>query len=360
MRGLKGALAGVAALGAGVLMMNHDLSAEMTETAETSDHFYAGSFHNSQKKQQPGLKKTLGILGRYLTEKRVDIAPSGALPVMPLSREQLDALSDDEVHVVKLGHSSVLLKVQGAYWLLDPVFSERASPFSFLGPKRFHPTPISIEALPPIERVLISHNHYDHLDKAAVKKLAAKTTEFLVPLGVDASLKKWGVSEEKIRTFDWWQEHQHGETLVVFTPTQHFSGRSLTDGNQTLWGSWVIHTPDTRLYFSGDSGYFDGFQAIGKKYGPFDLTLMETGAYDKDWASVHMTPEESAQAHLDLQGKVMMPIHNGTFDLAFHAWYEPLERVSEAARIRGIALSTPVFGQPVTAKQIPETGAWWR
>ncbi|MCG2835367.1 MBL fold metallo-hydrolase [Photobacterium sp. WH77] len=360
MRICRWALTCAVGIAVGVMIVNNNLSAEMTETAAQSERFYEGTFHNDKHREQPGLMKTLGILTRYITEKRVDVSPSSAVPVQALSRRQLDALSTNAIHVVKLGHSSILLKVKSEYWLLDPVFSERASPFSFLGPKRFHPAPISIDALPPIDKVLISHNHYDHLDKAAIKQLAAKTSQFLVPLGVEGDLKDWGVDEAKILTFGWWQEHQSRDAMIAFTPTQHFSGRGLTDANQTLWGSWVIKTEDTSLYFSGDSGYFDGFKAIGHKYGPFDLTMIETGAYDKDWASVHMTPEESAQAHLDLQGNIMMPIHNGTFDLAFHAWYEPLERIRSVSKERGITLTTPVFGQPMALTQLPVTTAWWR
>ncbi|RYZ80063.1 MAG: hydrolase, partial [Moraxellaceae bacterium] len=298
------------------------------------------------------------------TEPARDKAPLKAIPVEKVSRAQLDALSDDDLHFIKLGHSSILLKVYGEYWLLDPVFSERASPFSFLGPKRFHQAPITIDDLPDIDKVLISHNHYDHLDKSSVKKLAAKTRQFLVPLGVETDLQKWGIASEKITRFDWWQELQTDKALIAFTPAQHFSGRGIGDGNNTLWGSWVIKTAVGSLYFSGDSGYFDGFKQIGAKYGPFDAALIETGAYDNDWADIHMTPEESVQANLDLKGKVMIPVHNGTFDLAFHSWYEPLERVSVAAQQSGVVLLTPIFGQQISMTSMQRHSEvnfkWWR
>jgi L-ascorbate metabolism protein UlaG (beta-lactamase superfamily) len=359
-------LAGSLALtGAGIVMLNANIVASVDATTLTdASRYQDGKFHNVQAFEQPGLLKTLAIAKRYFTEPAVDKVPAKTIPLQPLSRQQLDALPDNDVHFVKLGHSSVLLKVYGEYWLLDPVFSQRASPFSFLGPKRFHQTPISIAELPAIAKVLISHNHYDHLDKASIKLLAAKTAQFLVPLGVEADLQKWGVAAEKIQRFDWWQEQTTDKALIAFTPTQHFSGRGIGDGNTTLWGSWVIKTLAGAVYFSGDSGYFAGFKQIGDKYGPFDISFIETGAYDNDWAHIHMTPEQSVQAHLDVKGRVMVPVHNGTFDLAFHAWYEPLERVSAAARHADASLLTPEFGQAVSMSQLHRSVAqnsfWWQ
>lgn len=345
--------------------MNNEITASTGSiSVQQSARYQNGKFHNEAQFEQPGLMKTLAIAKRYYTEPAVDKVPALPLPLKQISRAELDALPDDSLHFVKLGHSSVLLKVYGEYWLLDPVFSERASPFSFLGPKRFHQAPISLAELPPISKVLISHNHYDHLDKASIKQLAAKTQRFLVPLGVEADLQKWGVPAAKISQFDWWQELTTANALIAFTPTQHFSGRGIGDGNTTLWGSWVIKTAAGSVYFSGDSGYFEGFKQIGTKYGPFDVAFIETGAYDKDWPHIHMTPEQSVQAHLDVDAKVMVPVHNGTFDLAFHAWYEPLERVSNAAAAHAVALYTPQFGQvaSLTAANWYSTGqhAWWR
>ena len=253
----------------------------------------------------------------------------------------------------------MLLKVYGDYWLIDPVFSDRASPFSFVGPQRFQSTPISLQDLPPIAKVLISHNHYDHLDKGAITALASKVEQFLVPQGVEGDLQKWGVDCAKIVNFAWWQELQTDKALLAFTPTQHFSGRGLSDSNQTLWGSWVIKTAEESLYFSGDSGYFDGFKAIGEKYGPFDLTMLENGAYNVDWADIHMLPEEAVQAHIDLRGVTMLPVHNSTFDLSSHPWYEPLERVTAEAAKQQVKLITPLVGEVFTAKQVVVGEQWW-
>ena len=229
-------------------------------------------FKNLKPAKPAGALKMLRVLKRYLTEAKPHAVPDTKLPVNPINTVTLNALPNQGMHFAKLGHSSVLLKIQGEYWLIDPVFSERASPFSFFGPKRFHPTPISVDALPDVDKVLISHNHYDHLDKSAIRKLRDKVGQFLVPLGVEKTLIKWGVEKDKILSFDWWQEMPTEHGLVAFTPTQHFSGRGLSDGNTSLWGSWVIKSKTESVFFSGDSGYFDGFLDIGKTWDTSILT----------------------------------------------------------------------------------------
>lgn len=340
-----------------------------------SAQYSQGKFHNSVHFDSMSLTKMPAILARYITEKRVDVEPKKAIPLQKITSEILAALPDDQMTVFRLGHSSFLLKANGKYWLIDPVFSERASPFSFIGPKRFHQPPITIESLPNIEGVILSHNHYDHLDKSATKALANKVNRFLVPLGVGNELLDWGVDQSQILEFDWWESTIISGIEFTFAPTQHFSGRGLTDGNETLWGSWAIK--DSRaddqknrqensqiddhqsIFYSGDSGYFAGFKEIGERLGPFDLTIIETGAYDKDWPDVHMTPEQSLQTHIDVGGKKMLPAHNGTFDLAFHAWYEPLVKITELAQNNNVDLITPIVGEPVNIKTSQSNIAWW-
>ena len=312
-----------------------------------SPQFHEGQFQNTKPLESMGLSKLPGYIKRLLTEKRVDSQPTQTIPVQTLTRKILYQLPDQRTVLFRLGHSSYLLKISGKFWLIDPVFSEYASPVQFMGPKRFHPTPISIEELPEIEGVLISHNHYDHLDKGAIAVLKAKTKHFYVPLGIGETLVEWGVAVEQIVEMDWWQTHQAGSLELVSTPAQHFSGRSLTDSNATLWCSWVMIHGEEKIFYSGDSGYFDGFRKIGEKFGPFDMSIIETGAYDKDWAEVHMAPEESLQAHIDVKGKRMLPAHNGTFDLAFHAWYEPLDRIEALANEAGETLITPMVGEAI-------------
>ncbi len=317
-----------------------------------------GRFRNAAPRQAMGLSKTLAVFWKFLVDKPANTRPDRAVPVLALSRADLLAAPDQSLW--RLGHSTLLLKLDGAFWLTDPVFAERASPVQFMGPKRFHAPPISIEELPPLKAVILSHDHYDHLDKAAILALAGKTELFLSPLGVGDRLVHWGVDKAKVRQLDWWQEITVGQTRFVATPAQHFSGRSLSDGNRTLWASWVMLGREARVFFSGDTGYFPGFKAIGERFGPFDLTMVETGAYNEDWADIHMLPEQSLQAHLDLRGRHMLPIHNGTFDLSLHGWTEPFERISALASERGVALSTPQIGERI-ALQAPAAGShWWR
>ncbi len=317
-----------------------------------------GRFANHQKASQFELKSLGDSLSRRLERRPGDACPRNPIPVDKLTRKSLLAAADNTVY--RLGHSSMLLKLQGEFWLTDPVFCERAFPVQWAGPKRFHPPPIALRQLPPIKGVLLSHDHYDHLDKSAIGQLAKKVEHFLTPLGVGDLLRDWGVPASKIHQFDWWESGTVDGVQCVATPAQHFSGRGARDSNKRLWCSWTILTDEFRLFFSGDSGYFSGFREIGDHYGPFDLTMIETGAYDRNWKDVHMLPEQSLQAHLDLRGKHMLPIHNGTFDLSIHPWYEPFERVYAAAQQAQVKLATPRMGQAVSLARPPAVNFWWR
>jgi len=307
-------------------------------------------FANTEQDHRPSFSTILTIFKRAMFENRSNIKPDVAL-VQALEKEALAALDDEGLYLIKLGHSSLLLKVYGEYWLIDPVFGERASPVSFAGPKRFEPPAISLQDLPAIDKVFLSHNHYDHLDKGSIEFLARRAALFLVPLGVDQQIMDMGVPAQRIQTFNWWDEQPFAKAKVVFTPTQHFSGRTPWDSNETLWGSWTLLFAEVKVFFSGDSGYFGGFKEIGEKYGPFDITLMENGAYDKNWPAVHMFPEQTVQAHIDLQGKVLIPIHNSTFDLAFHPWDEPLNEVRRISQQKGVSLRLPAFGEIVDLRK---------
>ncbi|CAN7146547.1 MBL fold metallo-hydrolase [Acidovorax sp. LjRoot194] len=329
---------------------------------EQSPQQVDGKFRNAAPRQAPGFAKTMGIMWRFMTDKPADAVPAKPPQVLPLT--QTDLLAAPDLSLWRLGHSTMLLKLQGQFWLTDPVFSERASPFSFMGPKRFHAPPIAIDELPPITGVVLSHDHYDHLDHAAILQLAPKVAHFVTPLGVGDRLIAWGVPAAKVQQFDWWQGTTIAGVKLVATPAQHFSGRTLSDGNRTLWASWVMEagegTGATRLFFSGDTGYFDGFKAIGERFGPFDLTMIETGAYDAQWPDVHMQPEESLQAHLDVKGHHLMPIHNGTFDLAMHVWTDPFDRITALADKAGVPLVAPVMGERLDIRQPALSKQWWR
>uniref|UniRef100_UPI0030F49510 MBL fold metallo-hydrolase n=1 Tax=Paraglaciecola sp. TaxID=1920173 RepID=UPI0030F49510 len=227
------------------------------------------------------------ILWRMLTQKVADKIPPVTLPV-----QKPDLLGSHDI-LVKISHSTVLLRLDGQYVLTDPVFSKRASPVQFVGPKRFHDLPLTIAELPHLAVVLISHDHYDHLDKTSIKALAAKTSMFVVPTGVDQHLRRFGIMADKIVVLDWWQHCTLGSLTFHATPAQHFSGRGLFDKNNTTWASFVIESVKRRIFFSGDSGYFNGFAEIGKRFGGFDLSMIETGAYDEMWPDIHMQPEQS-------------------------------------------------------------------
>jgi L-ascorbate metabolism protein UlaG (beta-lactamase superfamily) len=315
-------------------------------------------FSNVAPRPQEGIGKILRIAWNMVFDKPRDTVPTAALPIDSLTRAQLDAAPDRSLY--RLGHSTLLLKLRGRFWLTDPVFAERASPFRHMGPKRFHASPIALEELPPLRGVILSHDHYDHLDRDTVVALAATTDLFVTPLGVGDRLIEWGIDAKKVRQLDWWQSVDADGLTLTATPAQHFSGRSLFDGNSTLWASWVIVDDDLRMFFSGDTGYFDGFRTIGERLGPFDVTLMETGAYDTQWPYVHMQPEETVQAHIDLRGRWLIPIHNGTFDLARHRWQDPFERVTALAMVRGVELSTPRMGERLDLSAPHRGERWWR
>lgn len=317
---------------------------------------FAGSDTAGGPPSQPWYR----IWTRFLTPAPPGTTPIDPIPVRPLTRAALDALDGSRNHIVRLGHSSHLLKLRGRYWLIDPVFGERASPLRLLGPKRFHPPPIALADLPPIEGLILSHDHYDHLDRPTIEALIGRVQRYFVPLGVGARLVDMGVEPRRIEEFDWWKSALHADVTVTAAPAQHFSGRTLADRNRTLCASWIVESGDQRIFYSGDTGYFVGFEEIGRRHGGFDLVLMENGAYDSYWPSVHLTPEDAVRAFGDVRGRVLFPVHNSTFNLAFHTWQDPLERVSTLAQAQGIALATPVIGEVMTIGAPRDNVLWWR
>lgn len=325
----------------------------------TSPQYADGVFHNQEG--FPGLAGAgnwrAGL--QALLRTKVDTKPRTAIPVRRLSAQALDDLDDNANHLVRLGHSSLLFKLQGKYWLVDPVLGQRASPVRFAGPRRYSDPPLRLEKLPDIEGVVISHDHYDHLDAPTIAFLSTRARRYLVPLGLKARLVGMGVPEERITELDWWQSATLDGLVVTATPAQHFSGRGPWDTNRTLWASWVFESAGQRIFFSGDSGYFGGFRQIGERFGAFDAVCIENGAYDPAWPGIHMRPEETLRAFLDLHGKLLVPIHNSTFDLAFHPWSEPLETIARLAETQGIALATPQLGEPVTIGRTRVNQRWW-
>lgn len=301
---------------------------------------------------------TLKTVFQYLVGGKKERIPPQPLPVVPLTAFSREAVPAG-VRFSWLGHSSVFLELNGKRVLFDPVFSERASFLPWMGPKRFQPAPLRASDLPQLDAVLISHNHYDHMDKSTIIELAGKSLSFHVPLGLSGVLKDWGVPKPKIREYAWWDEVAMNGITIAATPARHFSGRGLFDRNKTLWCSWVVSGGERSVFFSGDTGITAGFREIGQKYGPFDVTFIKMAAYNENWPDIHLNPEQAVEAHLALRGKAFVPIHWGTFDLAMHSWHEPIERLVKAAEQEKIRTIMPKMGELIDPGRY-QNGYWWR
>lgn len=325
-----------------------------------SPHFVDGKFVNMLTPKEP---KFFPALWKWIKGAE-NTTPDGPLPIQKREAKELSALPSSGLRISWFGHSTLLIELDGRRFLVDPVWSERVSPFSYLGPKRFHPVPLELSALPKLDAVVISHDHYDHLDHATILALA-KTPDlrFIVPLGVGAHLEGWGIAAARIVELDWWEKTTIGGIELVATPARHFSGRSvvMADRNKTLWAGWALRGPKHRVYYSGDTAMFPGFAEIGKRLGPFDAAMIEVGAYDQLWADVHLGPEQAVEALVALGNKaaVLFPVHWGTFNLALHAWTEPVERLLVAAKQAGIRVVTPRPGQSIEPSSPPPPKRWW-
>ncbi|EFG64305.1 MBL fold metallo-hydrolase [Streptomyces sp. SPB074] len=296
----------------------------------------------------------------FRSEDRARRAPSGVLPVHPTTLADLARPPREGLRVTWTGHSSVLTEIDGARILFDPVWGERCSPFSFAGPKRLHPVPFPLAALGRVDAVVISHDHYDHLDLPSIRALAASGTTFVVPLGIGAHLERWGVPDALVRELDWHESTELAGVRLTATPARHFCGRGLRNTQHTLWASWAVAGPAHRVFHSGDTGYFPGFADIGRAHGPFDVTMIQLGAYSAYWPDIHMTPAEALRAHGDLGGGVLLPIHWGTFNLAPHPWAEPAEWTKDLGDASGSRIAFPRPGQPFEpAGELPAE-PWWR
>ncbi|MGA5168302.1 MULTISPECIES: MBL fold metallo-hydrolase [Streptomyces] len=342
-----------------------DAAGERMERIRRSPNFADGVFRNPVGTSHRPTGSTRDFAKTYFEkESRALRAPSGPVPVHPTTVADLARPPATGLRVTWMGHSSVLAEVDGHRVLFDPVWGERCSPFTFAGPKRLHPVPLSLAALGPVDVVVISHDHYDHLDLPTIRALAATKTLFAVPLGVGAHLERWGVPASRLRELDWNESTEIGGLRLTATPARHFCGRGLRNQQHTLWASWVVAGPEHRVYHSGDTGYFDGFREIGAEHGPFDATMIQIGAYSEFWPDIHMTPAEGLRAHLDLQGGrahgVLLPIHWGTFNLAPHAWAEPGEWTRDAAGEAGQRVALPVPGRPFEPGGTVPDDPWWR
>jgi L-ascorbate metabolism protein UlaG (beta-lactamase superfamily) len=333
---------------------------ERLERMLRSPNFRDGVFHNTVPASIAPPSSGPGVL-REMARNKETRRPTRPVPLVGAS-DALSAPPADGVRVAWLGHATVLAEVEGKRFLFDPVWSERVSPSSVVGPKRLHPVPWRIDELPAIDAVVISHDHYDHLDMMTIRRLAAHQpkTVFVVPLGVGAHLEKWRIPLERIIELDWDERTTVAGVELIATAARHFSGRLKPGGNGTLWASWILAGKDRKVFYTGDSGYFDGYKDIGAEHGPFDVTLIQVGAYSPYWPDIHMTPEEGIATHQAVRGGLMVPVHWGTFNLAMHSWAEPVERVLADADKNDVRMAVPRPGQLLDVSEPGSPDGWWR
>jgi L-ascorbate metabolism protein UlaG (beta-lactamase superfamily) len=324
---------------------------------------WAGERFRNVHPIMPGLRDPqapMPTLGEFLCggERRV---PRTGLPALdPL--EAWRRAPGSGLRATWLGHSTVLIEIDGLRVLTDPVWGLRASPARFAGPKRFQPVPVALRALPPIDVVLVSHDHYDHLDYPTIRELRKRDVPFVTSLGVGAHLEAWGVRPENIVELDWWESHSLANAGLTITaaPSQHFSGRTGKRRNSTLWSSLVIRSRRHTLFFSGDTGLTPEYQAIRERLGPFDLVMLEVGAFHPAWGDMHLGPANALKALTLLGGGPFLPIHWGTFALALHPWDQPAEALLELAPKSGAQLLMPRLGEPVEPAHAEAVEPWWR
>ncbi|MEO3810929.1 MBL fold metallo-hydrolase [Sphaerisporangium sp. B11E5] len=325
------------------------------ERMRASALFDGGVFVNPMPGRTLAPSKPPEGFWRDLFTQREARRPGGPVPLRAPT-----AGTSGELRAVWMGHATTLVEIEGRHVLFDPVWSRRVSPLQFFGPRRLHALPVELEELPEIDAIVISHDHYDHLDLATVRALTRLgDAPFLVPLGIGAHLERWRVPPERVIELDWEEEAHVAGLRFTATAARHFSGRAFTR-NDTLWGSWAVAGERHRVFYAGDSGYFEGYAGIGAAHGPFDLTIMPIGAYSPAWPDIHMDPEEAVRAHLDLGGRTLLPVHWGTFTLAMHSWTEPPDRLWREAKARDVRIVVPRPGETVDPHAAPPVDGWWQ
>jgi L-ascorbate metabolism protein UlaG (beta-lactamase superfamily) len=361
-RGRTGSLIALA-LGAAAVWAAKDIPRQMGAKSkgdrlarvQASPQFADGKFRNTV----PASQLTVAAVPRMAAaamRDREGRRPHQPIPVV----SPVPGLDAEGLHVTWYGHSSALVEIEGRRVLLDPVWSERCSPSRLSGPKRLHEPPVALRDLPPLDAVLISHDHYDHLDMDTIQNLVdLQAAPFLVPLGVGAHLERWGVPATRIIELDWNDRARVAGLEFVATAARHFSGRGFSR-DETLWTSWVINGPSRKVFYSGDTGYFPGFAEIGEEHGPFDVTLVQIGAYGDQWPDIHMIPEDGVATHVDVRGGLMIPVHWATFNLALHEWPEPADRAWREAKARDVKLAVPRPGERIDVDNPPPVDGWWQ
>lgn len=334
--------------------MGQTARGERLVRVRASPQWSGGSFVNPQ----PLVNDAWGMMtGAF--KMSADVSPKAPVPFEPVPRSRFDAAPPTGLRVTWLGHATSLVEIDGHRVLFDPTWSERASPLGWAGPRRWYKPPLALDDVPALDAVVISHDHYDHLDLETVRALNARGATFIVPLGVGAHLAYWGVPGQRIIELDWWGSTKLGDLEVVCTPSRHASGRTLLDKDEQLWAGWALIGAQHRVYYSGDTGLFPAMKDIGARLGPFDVTMIEVGQYHSAWPDWHIGPEQAVTAHQWVRGKLLLPVHWGLFSLAYHAWTEPAERVMVAAQKAGVALAIPRPGQSVEPGAPPDLSKWW-
>jgi L-ascorbate metabolism protein UlaG (beta-lactamase superfamily) len=330
-------------------------SGERLKRIQASPNYKNGSFQNISITPAMAEDASFFKTMREMLHRPKSVKPSKEIPFV---KTDLKKLANDKTSIVWFGHSSYLLKTNGKTILVDPVLSGNAAPISFMikafqGADEYKPG-----HMPAIDILLLTHDHYDHLDYRSMLKLKSKVKKVVCSLGVGSHLEHWGFDPRQINELNWWEEFKDGDLHFISAPGRHFSGRGLKRG-QSLWGAFVLNTPTYKLFLGGDSGYDSHFKEIGEKYGPFDLAILESGQYNKSWPHIHMMPEETVKASVDLKAKVLMPVHWGKFVLSMHAWNEPIQRVLKKAAELNVKVTTPMIGEPVVLGESLPENEWW-
>lgn len=329
---------------------------EALKRMEQSENYRDGVFQNLI---ETNMDIPAGDMARVAYQMLFQSGGNGPEKPLPVRFQDDWLLRDTSLAITWFGHSAVLLELEGKRILIDPMLGPACSPVSFLTKRYPYEIPIDLDKVEDIDAVVFSHDHYDHLDYYTVSRIKDRVGHWFTPLGLGEHLKKWGISPDKITELDWWEESPFLSLKLVCAPARHFSGRGLTDRNKTQWASWVIVGQNRKVYFSGDGGYGPHFKEIGEKFGPIDFAMVECGQYNPLWESIHMMPEQSAQAALDLNARVAMPIHWGAFTLSLHHWIEPIERFQVAAQASGLPILHPYIGERIVVTDSAATTKWW-
>ncbi len=332
---------------------------DVPEIITNSNQYKNGRFHNVRQVDMSMQGESMFSIARKMYTNTKGRVPEEPIENVPISSKI--TAEGKQTTITWLGHSTLFIRIEGKLILTDPVLSKRASFIRYMGPKQFkYVFPYHTDEVPKLDAILISHDHYDHLDYETIKALKDRTERFYVPLGVKAHLVMWGVEAEKIIEADWWQEFEWDGLKIVSTPARHFSGRRASNRFSTLWCSWVLTGTESNVFYGGDSGLHAQFKTIGDKYGPFDMALLECGAYSKYWPDIHSFPKQTVKEALLLRAKIALPIHWGKFNLSLHDWTEPIESFTKEASDQNLKYTTPRIGQTIRLGEMLPTEEWWK